>query len=441
MKFNYDLIVIGINQTGLLVAEYALKLGARVAIVAQIKRCDRSLFFSFISSLKNEKNVSDWHDIFQIEKKKFEQYLEDLQLLGLDVCHQEFSVHNQGKIVKIINKNNQLFSPVSIIALSKFQLFNKQISPPSEFSIYQQYFDLLRITKLRKKNILIKGNNLESIYLINILLSLDKSTVLIFNKHQQILPYEDEDISWHLQLNLEAKGVKIFDKHYFQLKKSQEINTPDWLTINTEKDGLEMPTYLAENLGIKWKNKHMEVNEKLQTRNHKIYGCGEILGGYNLDALNEYEAKIAVENSLFFPLKSVNYDKVGYTLNINPPLYRIGYTEKQVRKLTNTSFYVIQFCLNFDYDREGDFLKIIISNDDYILGFHGLGENLRELFNFICYIYQNNVKISSLFTQIFTKKNTYKILKKIKNIYLEKKKKQNQIIINFRETFLLWKRP
>lgn len=439
MNFNYDLIILGLTKTGCVVAEYALKLGARVAIIDNLNRCDRSLSENIVYYFNGD-SLSDLDGIIQQEKKKFEHHLKDLQLLGLDIYNQEFYLNNQRKIVNISTDNYQLFSPVSIIALSNHQLFKSQALSPQTLSIYDNAFPWQKIAKETNQPILIKGNNLEAICLSQTLSSFGKNISLLSNK-SPLLPYEDEDISWHLQLSLEAKGVKIFNDDSLALNKNQEINGDYQLIIDTEKEGFEIPTYLDKNVGIKWKNNQIQVNQKLQTHNHKIYACGEILGGYHLETLNEYEARIAVENSLFFPLKTIDYNQVGYTLNINPPLYRIGYTERQIRELNNNSFSVIKFSLNFNYHRESNFLKLIVSRDDYILGFHGLGDNLIEVFNLISYIRQNNLKISYLFKHNFSEQESYQIIKELKDKWLAKNKRQNQIIMDIQQTFLLWKRP
>lgn len=93
-----------------------------------------------------------------------------------------------------------------------------------------------------------------------------------------------------------------------------------------------------------------------------------------------------------------------------------------------------------NYHHYSNFIKLIISNDNLILGFHGLGENLEELFIVIKNIKQNRYGINYLFRENFNNIYTYKIVNQIKEKFLEKEKKQNNIIMGIRETFLLCKR-
>lgn len=142
----------------------------------------------------------------------------------------------------------------------------------------------------------------------------------------------------------------------------------------------------------------------------------------------------------FFPLKKVDYGNISYSLNTNPRIHRIGYTEKQALQLYHNNFYIIKLDVNLNYHHYSNFIKLIISNDNLILGFHGLGENLEELFIVIKNIKQNRYGINYLFRENFNNIYTYKIVNQIKEKFLEKEKKQNNIIMGIRETFLLCKR-
>ncbi len=439
MKLNYDLIIIGITKIGQVVGEDALKLGARVAIIDRIDENEQYWDSSLLSRL-NQDNILQIEQLIRQENQLIKNKLTDLQLLGLDIYHQSFCCDNSRKIIHISTSDHELFSPVSVIALSRHRLFSP--SPSSQMaSIYDHYLGLHSLNQGAIASIIIKGNSLESIYLSQNLLYLDKPISLLTQK-QQLLPEEDEDISWNLQLILESQGIKIFNHHSQLLNNYPNTSNENknHLIIDTGKEGLQTPKYLS-NLGIRWRNCQIQVNPKLQTPNPKIYSCGEILGGYNLDILNEYEAKIAVNNSLLFPVKTVDYFQVGYVLNTNPPLYRIGYTEKQILQLAKQSFYSIKIDSIFNYHQYSDFIKLIISKDDSILGFHGLGKNLQEIFDVICYMVNNNLKINYLFKANFNQIYSYKIVKKIEKKWLEENKRQTEIIINVRQTFLLWKRP
>ncbi|AFZ54504.1 FAD-dependent oxidoreductase [Cyanobacterium aponinum AL20118] len=440
MKINYDLIIIGLNESAISAAEYALRFGARVAFIHNSN-------FGFLSkNIILDLNIDSLiliHNILAQEARKIDYKIENLKLIGLDTYTQEsvFSFSQTNRKIQVSMGKYTLISPVAIMTdiLNKNLIVDNNLNV-NKVNIYKNFSDLKNILNSAIASIIIKGSNLEAIYLAQQLTSPNKSIILPI-KNKQLLPTEDKDISWKLQLILEAKGIKICDANADKLETNQNISNENNFIINTEKN-ISYDDYqdLGNDLGLKWQGYNILANEKLQTHNSKIYACGEILGGYNLANLNEYEAKIAVDNSLFFPLKKVDYGNISYSLNTNPRIHRIGYTEKQALQLYHNNFYIIKLDVNLNYHHYSNFIKLIISNDNLILGFHGLGENLEELFIVIKNIKQNRYGINYLFRENFNNIYTYKIVNQIKEKFLEKEKKQNNIIMGIRETFLLCKR-
>ncbi|WP_330202717.1 FAD-dependent oxidoreductase [Cyanobacterium sp. DS4] len=440
MKINYDLIIIGLNESAISAAEYALNLGARVAIIYNSN-------FSFLSkNIILDLNIDRLRlidNILSQEVKKINCKIENLKLAGLDIFSKESvsSFSQTNRKIKVSMGKYTFSSPVAIITdiLSQNLEFTYSLKT-NKVNIYENFSDLKNILNSAIASVTIKGSNLEAIYLAQQLTSLNKSIILPI-KNKQLLPTEDKDISWKLQLILEAKGIKICNANADKLETNQNISNENNFIINTEKN-ISYDDYqdLGNDLGLKWQGYNILANERLQTHNSKIYACGEILGGYTLDNLNQYEAKIAVDNSLFFPLKKVDYENISYSLNTNPRIHRIGYTEKQALQLYHNNFYIIKLDVNFNYHHYSSFIKLIISNDNLILGFHGLGKNLEELFIVIKNIKQNRYSINYLFKENFNNIYTYKIANQIKEKFLEKEKKQNNIIMGIRETFLLYKR-
>jgi pyruvate/2-oxoglutarate dehydrogenase complex dihydrolipoamide dehydrogenase (E3) component len=199
-----------------------------------------------------------------------------------------------------------------------------------------------------------------------------------------------------------------------------------------------------ENLGIKCQENKIFVNSKLQTKHPQIYGCGDLLGGYNLDNLTGYEVKIAVNNSLFFLWQQINYQNIPYTLATNPPIHRVGYTEKQAKLLSGKNIQVLSLNSHvrspLNLIENNMFIKIILDNNNYILGFHGLGNGMEEILTGITLLITEKKPFKYLFKLKFSQINSLEIIKDIQQAWSEKNKQQNQIIMNLAETFFIWKR-
>lgn len=456
MKLKYDLVVIGGTKQGILAAEYGAKLGARVALVIDDNSLNKNNYQTFLLEFKEDllklDNQINLREFLAETKLTFtNKLLPILELLGVDIIANNCYFNNDKKLTLVIGKH-ELESVSYLLAMTSSQLWKENIS--------QKYDNNnLTINDLILQNnwhnlpesIVIIGNNISTIYLANKLTLLGKKITLI-TENKQLLPTEDDDISFQLQLILESQGVKIYTKSNINqldiFNVNKVTNNDDNLSKNQiiifDNNYLTEDKLRLETLGIKSQNGKIWVNSKLQTHYSKIYGCGDLLGGYNLDNVTEYEAKIAVNNSLFFPWQQINYNNIPYTLVTNPPIYRVGYTEKQAKLLLGKNINILTLNSSWrsplNLTQNDTFIKIILDNNNYILGFHGLGLGIEEILTGITLLMTEKKAFNYLFKLKFCQVNSLQIIKNIQQAWLEKNKKQNQLIMNFRETFFIWKR-
>ncbi|MGI0481191.1 FAD-dependent oxidoreductase [Geminocystis sp. CENA526] len=482
MKNDYDLVVIGGTKQGFFCAEYAVKLGARVALVIDDK----------LASIEHEQdflllnNGISYQEFLQ-EKKRIIEYkiLPDLEVLGVDIIFSQCKFIQQKQLI-LFTEKRQLKSSAYLLVMTANQLFSplSPLYPPlvrGELTL-NNLLDEKTWHNLPEE-LTILGDDINTIYLVN-KLSQENKKISIISASSQILPSEDEDISYQLQLFLEGKGIKIYLNHNDtglefdratsdddlktqrvttsddDLKtqrvttsddklKTQRVTTPDdklktlrvtTLTKNLSKeDNLELTK-----LGIKNNGGKIEVNSKLQTKHPQIYACGDLLGGYALESLIPYEVKIAVNNALFFPYQEINYSDIPYTLNTNPPINRLGYTEKQAKFLLSQNIKVLKiYCLltsPINWQQEVTFLKIILDESNYLLGFHSFGFGVEELITAMTFIKKRNLPFYYLFKMSFANLNTQKLITKINNYWKKEQRRQYQIILDLAETFFIWKR-
>lgn len=453
MKLKYDLVVIGGTKQGILAAEYAAKLEARVALVVDDNCLNYNNYETFLLEFKNNLFKLDNKiniQQFLMEKKLIftNKYLPNLQSLGVDIIANNCYFNNDKKLTLLTDKH-ELDSVSYILAMTPSQLWKEDISKKNDNNnltindyVLQDNWNNL------PENIVITGNDILTIYLANKLTLLGKKITLITD-NKQLLPTEDDDISFQLQLILESQGVKIYTQPSINQLDIFNVNK---VTNNKEKNQiiifdnnyLKKDNLRLETLGIKSQNGKISVNSKLQTQHSKIYGCGDILGGYNLDNVTEYEVKIAVNNSLFFPWQQINYNNIPYTLATNPPIYRVGYTEKQAKLLLGKNINILTLNSSWrsliNLAQNNIFIKIILDNNNYILGFHGLGFAMEEILTGITLLMTNKKPFNYLFKFKFSHINSLQIIKDIQQVWLEKNQRQNQLIMNLREIFFIWKR-
>ncbi|MCS6941895.1 MAG: FAD-dependent oxidoreductase [Geminocystis sp.] len=428
MKIDYDLIVIGDTKAAIFAVEYALQFDAKVALFLDNKSYNNPLVtIRMLNEYWQNYHHTTWEHFCEFKQLIFLEKLNNLHSVGVDIYRGSFRVIN-GK--KILLSLEGLLIKSSGIILAAY--------PCCEW-LYPQYNLLINhsigeINKLAKAaaKFVIFGDDIEAIILAQNLSNFGNKVTLI-TQNKCLLPGEDEDISWQYQLHLESQGVDI--RLESEIGEQLEVNG-DKLIITRLKQKNNQATELYENLGICWDDNRILVNERLQTHNPKVFACGEILGGYDLDNLSYHEARVAVNNSLFLPWQRIDYNNLGYCLNTSPKITRIGYSEYEAMVLFGNNLRILKFHL----DELDLFVKFVISNDGDILGFHSLGDGLEEILNIVNAIKLRREKISSLFSATFADIRSYKIVETLKEEWLQHAKKRRKIIMDTCQNFFLWKR-
>lgn len=224
------------------------------------------------------------------------------------------------------------------------------------------------------------------------------SSVTLINKHERVLPREDEEVSSALARAFVNEDIQVM--HHTQVKEfvvsgerqyavldgsTEEVNFDKVLlalgrAANTEGFGLE-------NLGVGLTDRGtIEVNEHLQTACPTIYACGDVTGPYQFTHMAAFQAWFASINSLFGSFKkfSINYRVVPHATFVDPEIARVGLNESEASK-SNIPYEVVRYDLD-DLDRaiaDGEnagFIKILtVPGKDAILGVTIVGYHAAEL--------------------------------------------------------------
>lgn len=465
MKLSYDLIIIGGSLEAIFSAEYAVNLGARIGLIIpnnyDSEAGQNLLIYQLGINLLNHYEYINPLDLLK-EKQLLitEKYLPQLEQLGVDIIFSQVRFAQNPNLILKTEKYTLQANSYLLATSSQFfaNLFNYQSSSP-----YLTVKDLMYKISGQNlpENIVIIGDDLITINLAQILTKLKKQITIITEKNQ-LLSSEDEDISFAIQANLEAQGIKILTNS--PITQIKLIDHSKWLqagnkAIETDEiiltkinsiSGLNnfnknQETLGLEKLGIDLSLGKIKVNNKLQSSHAQIYACGDLLGGYNLPSLAQYETKIAIENALFFNRKQVDYYSFPYHLPIQPAITRIGYTEKQARAIYGDNLSIIKFRLtsqlyNFLQDKPATLIKIILDDHDYIIGSHFFNLDSQEIIIAISQIIKQNQTIKFLFKFSFCDNYSREIINQIYQVWVKKYRAKNTFLTDLIETFLLWKR-
>ncbi|MBW4613816.1 MAG: NAD(P)/FAD-dependent oxidoreductase [Desmonostoc vinosum HA7617-LM4] len=260
------------------------------------------------------------------------------------------------------------------------------------------------------KNWIIIGGVPQSIEVAQTLVRLGFNVTLII-KNRYLLPNIDPDVAILLQAQLEIDGVNILTET--QVTQVKRIDNKKWIQAGDralETDEILVATRQQPNLesfnlaevGVKWHQHRLIVNNKLQTTNHRIYACGDVIGGYDFTNIANYEARIALQNALFFPRLQVNYQSIPWAVLSGAMLAQVGLTETQAKRrfhqdeiLVLQQYYKTVAAAQLRDETTGT-CKLIVLRNGKILGATVLGAEARELINLIALAISQNIKVKHL---------------------------------------------
>ncbi|MBD2387758.1 dihydrolipoyl dehydrogenase family protein [Cylindrospermum sp. FACHB-282] len=260
------------------------------------------------------------------------------------------------------------------------------------------------------QNWVIMGGVPQSIEIAQSLAQLGYSVTLIV-KHPYILSSIDPEIAQLLQAQLEVDGVRVLTQtsvtqvRRIEGKKwiqagDKAIETDEILIVTKQQPNLESLNLAA--VGVKWHQQRLLVNDKLQTTNRRIYACGDVIGGYDLANIANYEASIALKNALFFPRTAVNYQCIPWAVFTQPMLGQVGLTEAQAKdqfsqdKVLVLRKYFKSVTASQLRSEITGICKIIVLENGEILGATILGAEAAELINLIALAMSRKIPVKHL---------------------------------------------
>ncbi len=243
--------------------------------------------------------------------------------------------------------------------------------------------------------------------------------VTLIVETEQILPYENLDVSNLIQAQLEADGVIIYletivtkvtqDDSSKLVKIGAESIEVDEIFIALPDRPLLEPFNLI-GVGVDYTEKGISIDNKLRTSHRQIYACGSVcgnvLGGYNSQSLTQYEAKIAVKNALSWRKTKIDYTSYNnfpWAVYTDPPLARVGMTIDTAANSNRRDLIVLHKYLKtcpqaILANKTSGFCQIVVTRTGKILGAEIIGQNAPELIQILAVAIQQKLKIADLTT-------------------------------------------
>ncbi len=441
MTVEYDLVIIGGGAAGRCAAVAAARLKARVALVEQHQQ-ERSWIFSNqalaeVGRVADRMRSAEQFGIYPTAEVpvqgisiRFAQAMQwaeavvstlgeqhssvVLATLGIEVICGIGQFHNQPHLTFVVNRR-QLRARAYLIATGVCY------SPPDIAGLSAT--DCITPDNILKKqwsqwpeDLVVIGGGPVGTELSQTFARLG-SRVTLITSNSHILAQEDPEAASWVQAQLEAEGIRVLTHNRItQIKqvngkklvlagpaiaegRSETIKASEVLLTVGQQPNVEFLN--LEEVGVNLGHQGIQVNDKLQTSNPRIYACGEVIGGYPLAHVANYEARIALKNALFLPIFKVDYRAIPWAIFSDPELARVGLTEAQARQRYGQAIQVLQqfYKTIARTQLRGEttgFCKIIVRRDGTILGAHLVGPAAGDVIHAIALAMKHRLKIKAL---------------------------------------------
>ncbi len=445
MAVPYDVVVIGAGSGGLVVASAAAQLKAKVLLVEKEERIGGDcLWYGCVPSKSLIHMADQVHEATQAARhglltgtgingtgpnvdylkvyhhiKGAQQFIsehadspERFRNLGVDL------VFGSGKFLdpKTFEVNGKQYRARAFVISTGSRALIPEVKGLDEvgFITNEQIFDLTR----RPESVAVIGGGPIGCELGQALSRLGSKVTIIGGSKPQILPKEDPEAAAVVQRQLESEGITIINqdraaqaalqggKKHLLLKSGKRLAVDEIVVAsgrvpNVESLGLEAAQVAYDRSGVK-------VNDKLQTSNPRIFGCGDVIGGYQFTHVAGFEAVTVLTNAVLIPgilgflRRPVSYRVIPWATFTDPELARVGLTEAEAQqKYGKDNIRVLKHEYE-EVDRgqaEGatqGFCKIITDAKGQILGGHIVGKSAGDLISEIVLAMNNKLSVKTL---------------------------------------------
>ena len=208
----------------------------------------------------------------------------------------------------------------------------------------------------------------------------------------EILGAMDKETSAMLRTDYTKKGVTFrLNTKVVEVTKNGVVVEKDGKTETIEADRILVSVgrrpivkgFGLENLNIEMLKNGIKVNEYMQTSNPRVYAAGDVTGFSLLAHTAIREGEVAISHIVGEDDK-MSYKAIPGVVYTNPELAGVGKTEEELNA-NGESFRVLKLPMAYsgrfvaENELGNGLCKIIVNDDDQIIGCHLLGNPASEL--------------------------------------------------------------
>ncbi len=426
MKYDYDLICIGLGPAGMAVSIMGSNMGLKVCAIEKHKIGGECMNVGCIPSkaiLRMAKTRNTFNKLTDFELKgsslpeigkPFEKIQKDLKFI------------NEKKTVKMFDKVDLILAEGSAKFADKHtvQVNEKKITARRIFictgtkPLIPDFAGIADIDYLTNENIfsleeipesmIIMGGGAIASEMAQAFSRLGSKITMVIRATKLMRRFDDESVKV-IEDKFEKEGITILRecnvKKFSQKDGNVTLETKENTTITANKvllalgRKMDFSSLELENANIKYTPKGITVNKKLQTSQQNVYACGDCNGYAMFSHAAMHQGMLALMNSMSkWPIK-FNYKNyvVPWTVFSEPQISFVGMTEDQLKE-KKKKYTVIKIKYE-DYGAAiaenvtDGFLKAFISPLGKIYGIYIVGEGSGEMINEWALAIQKKIKI------------------------------------------------
>ena len=248
------------------------------------------------------------------------------------------------------------------------------------------------------------------------------SEVTVIDMSDRLMPREDEEIAERVKAILEAKGIKFLLKS--KIEEISDRNNKGYVKISGENGESEVESDAIlvaigrkpnteglnlEAVGVKTDERGaVVVDETLKTTADNIWAIGDVKGGLQFTYISLDDFRIIRDNVYGNGNRTINdRNVIPYSVFINPPLSRVGMTEKEaVEKGYEVKTGRLEAMAipkgKIEGVTDGLLKTVVDAKTDKILGCTLLCNTSHEMINVVAAVIKAEQKYTFLKDMIFT---------------------------------------
>jgi dihydrolipoamide dehydrogenase len=261
------------------------------------------------------------------------------------------------------------------------------------------------------------------------------SRVTLLQNHPQVLPREDPDAARRIDAALRGDGVEMV----LGAEITAVEQRPDGKTLRLQKasaNAIEVDEVLVavgrqpnveglnlEAVGVQYDSRHgVQVNDRLQTSNPRIYAAGDICSRYQFTHTADALARIVIQNALFWGRARVSALTIPWCTYTEPEIAHVGLSETDARdrnirvKMFKQELQDVDRAI-LDGQTDG-FVKVLVrAGTDRIVGATIVADHAGDLISNITLAMAHGIGLGKIARTIFPYPTQAEAIKKIGDAY------------------------